>query len=666
MATNLHNLSPPSTPYNSLFGRSRSSSLSADIESVLSSRKEHDSNNALTIHSNMPNASFSLFRRLSLSRSDTVETIHPRPDEISQDTPLQRAGTTVTSISGSSSQNSSNNPDSVRVVGRGGRGSRPRQKKPATTESTSSAWESSSTTDVQHDDHSSNAGTTALDPKPRVRVGGRGGAGSRPRVTLTSNSGSSEAGMKSIAALKVKWKGRRRSKTATNSIDVSPLMEAGSSSSHVPSSSTPRRPAISTSFSSSNPHPQASSSTLSPIHSGPPTPTQASLSSPYTPSLSYTSPLDSDSYSISSASTPNSVPLPLPQPGTRGYTHNVLSAPSKAERALGIVVPTIPDQLARDHHPSIKSHQDSLVDEDSIRYYRRASLPLSTLSSFIRTDSIVLDGGDDEDSERCWADNKYDSEKSDSNDGSLTPVSSIIFADRPPSPQPPWKRKATPSLVDAGTGLVLLRSSPVPAPSSPGDDYSLSEYTSSLNGDTATTDDYEGDSQSLFTPQPSLDLTPIIPETSHSPGEPVSPMVFSARGSMFISTGSKDDLHILQVRNPSTLDLDPPPPPQPQPDHLHVSVVPVRSRVKSIPTPSPAPPIAPPSKTGLTRAETINSAQFIRPDSPFMDYGTTNTFPRYHYDKRPTTSQSRAEHGWSGQWNRSDMQDVIHSLRMLK
>ncbi|KAK7438180.1 hypothetical protein VKT23_018111 [Stygiomarasmius scandens] len=638
--------------------KGKSPSFSASIKGALSKpRKEFSRQQDTAVHSK---SSSNISSSSSLARSYTEETIQTSPDEISpgQPAPLRRA---ATGSSGASSQNSKHF-SSVRIVGRGGQGSRPRPGQTKTAlvnDDDRDSWEASRSSGAKDvDDHFTNARVTtsiststskdrvrvvgrggygskhrtpslpsqpvSIAPQNRpittntsqvsssaqqnrsIRLGARGGAGSRPRSTSLSGN-TPDTGMKSIVALKIRLKARRKSKSSKD--DPGPL-------SPTPLSPTSSLPPISTNhpFHSTHTHDPKS---LTPIHSGPPTPTQASSSShPTSPSFVYH---DSNTPSSSSSSLASK--------------HDRAGVPTKAERALGIVTSgTQIDQSL--HHQSISPCQDVLTDAELIRYYRRASLPLSNIGSCIRADTVVLDGDREQE---CWIDSRFESESD--KDGSSTPVSSIMFADRPPSPQPPKRRRsASASLVDAGTGLVLLRAPPRRLLSTDG----YSEYTSSLN-DTATTDD---ESSSLFTPQPSLDLTPdLTPDTPHTQPSPVSPMIFSERHSMFLPTTSKENLHLLG--DPSALDLN-----------ATLPTVGKRGKRPQI------------DESKRTRAEAIHE-RYTRPDSPFVEYGASDTpHTSYHYERRrPRTATGRAEvtqGSWSGEWNRSNLQDVISSLRMLK
>ncbi|KAJ3997197.1 hypothetical protein F5050DRAFT_1753974, partial [Lentinula boryana] len=513
----------------------------------------------------------------------------------------------------------------ARVVGRGGLGSKRRiHLNPSSTFISSSnpsdsrvypheRTQSTSTHSQSYIEASSSLSTTT------VRVNGRGGAGSRLRIRPPSPS--SERSL--LKMCKFQWKGRKRSKS-----DVGALSEKLPS----PGINYPKFAALKRAKSQklfvSNDDDQ--SGTLPTIPASPPTNT-ANLeldSNPTSPSLSvYTHPSD--------------VLLP--------------AAPrSKVERTIGHAVPahmllsandmTDYGPIGRKNRRRSRGSTHSLSSLSSTsRSNRRGSVArsLSSLGSFIRLsnprpssevyiyaeeDTNDVDAGvmeDDDKEEVCWIDNEYDSY---SREGAITPISPMIFSVRPPSPTPPKLNLVIDSVGLAGTSASVV------SVSSKTEGHESSELDSEDGGDEDEDDDNEARSE-LPTPATTPNDSTVSDTISDTPLSlscdavcdavpPASPIVFSEPERSPFSPRS-DSVELETSENTPRAQL----------------------------------------KTFLSEPMTLPSsiAPVSPPVSPFQ---SSFLFPNPRRREGREEREMRPQ-GWTGEWNRKDVREVIRSLREL-
>ncbi|KAJ3985297.1 hypothetical protein F5890DRAFT_1510868 [Lentinula detonsa] len=508
----------------------------------------------------------------------------------------------------------------ARVVGRGGLGSKRRiHLNPSSTLISSSdssdsrvypheRTQSSSTHSQSYIEASSSLSTTT------IRVNGRGGAGSRLRIRPPSPS--SERSL--LKMCKFKWKGRKRSKS-----DVGALSEKLTSPGiNYPKFSALKR-AKSQKLSISNDDDQ--SGTLPTIPASPPTPT-ANLE------------LDPN---------PTSPSLPV-------YTHpsDVLlpAAPrSKVERTMGHAVPahmllsandmTDYGPIGRRNRRRSRGSTHSLSSLSSTtRSNRRGSLArsLSSLGSFIRLsnsrpssdvyiyaeeDTNDVDAGvmeDDDKEEVCWIDNEYDSY---SREGAITPISPMIFSVRPPSPTPPKLK-----LVIDSVGLAETSASVVSV-SSEAEGHEHSELDSVDGGDEDEDENNEARSE-LPTPA----TTPNDSTVSDTP----------------LSLSCNAVCDAVPPASPIVFSECPPFSPRSDSVELETSENTPRAELKTFLS---EPMTLPPSIAPVTP-----------PVSPFQ---SSFLFPVPHRREGREEREMRPQ-GWTGEWNRKDVREVIRSLRELK
>ncbi|KAJ4467232.1 hypothetical protein J3R30DRAFT_3718132 [Lentinula aciculospora] len=523
----------------------------------------------------------------------------------------------------------------ARVVGRGGLGSKRRvHLNPSSTFISPSVpsnfrvspherAQSTSTQSVSILSGPSAQGPSSLQ-SPTIRVNGRGGAASRLRVRPPSP----PPGQSLATMCKLKWKNRKRAKS-----DIGVVLENPHPRKKFASFRRPRANTIPELDINDKSRP------LPAIPASPPPSTTVDVE----PDPNFTS------ASLSVYVHPSESDVRVP------------AAPrNKLERTLGDAVPSnmllstnanhLSDNGAfgRKYRRRSRGSTHSLSSLGSTaKSQRRRSVArsLSSLGSFIRRPSsrpssevyVYTEEGDndfdvieddDDKEEVCWIDNEFDSY---SREGATTPISPMIFSVRPPSPTPPPKPKLSiDSVVPADETLASVVS--VSTCSTDGQDFS------ELDSEDGGEEEEVYTHSEVFTPA-TLSDDSAIPDTSLSSFAsacpcsdvpPVSPIVFSEAerppSTASLSTPRSRSKSVEFENTPRTqlraLSLEPIPPNT---------------------TSSPASPASP-------------------PDSPF--HGSFSSHPRR--ELREGTGVILSPHGWTGEWNRKDMQDVIQSLRELK
>ncbi|KAJ3727188.1 hypothetical protein DFJ43DRAFT_548687 [Lentinula guzmanii] len=274
------------------------------------------------------------------------------------------------------------------------------------------------------------------------------------------------------------------------------------------------------------------------------------------------------------------------------------------------------------------------------RSNRRGSLArsLSSLGSFIRLtnsrpssevyiyaeeDTNDVDAGvmeDDDKEEVCWIDNEYESY---SREGAITPISPMIFSVRPPSPTPPKLKLVTDSVGLAETSASVV------SVSSKAEGHEFSELDSEDGGE-----EVEDDSDEARSELPTLATTPNDSTVSDTP----------------LSLSCNPVCDALPPASPIVFSEPERPPFSPRSDsvELETSENTPRAQLKAFLS---EPMTLPPSIAPVTP-----------PVSPFQ---SSFLFPVPHRREGREEKEMRPQ-GWTGEWNRKDVREVIRSLRELK
>ncbi|KAJ3770165.1 hypothetical protein FB446DRAFT_178191 [Lentinula raphanica] len=551
----------------------------------------------------------------------------------------------------------------ARVVGRGGLGSKRRiHLNPSSPLPTSPSVPGdhrheriqSTSSDSQASAKASSSSSTSIHART-IRVTGRGGAGSRIRVRSPSPAAAERAAERSLVKMcKIKWKARKRTQSQIAPNNTKPPSKLSvlkrSASQHI------------TSISKLN-EDENRNRPLPPVPASPPVNTHPSeLENSY----------------------PNSpISLSLPTLPSNVQSLPAAAPPSKAERMIGHALPAhlllspndftdvIPDATLQTGIRNRRRSRSSVHSLSSLSTIpkpnsnRRASLArsLSSLGSFIvrgtnsRPSSEVFvyaeedkagfdpDGIDYDDKEDvCWVDNEYESH---SREGATTPISPMIFSVRPPSPTPP-KLKL---VIDSGP-LFAAPSTSVVSVESETSGTNTSSVLDSADGsiqeeEANSTNKHDIPNSQIITPATSVDDSVV----SHSPiglspcdgttgdaAPPVSPIVFSEH--------------------------DPETPP--------ITANPSRSSRSEVSSVEPD-ESTPRTKLKALLSEPLPISSFTPPISPFQNLfmfanrrETGKEISTGSGTSKEVTTTTLTPQGWSGEWNRKDMQDVIRSLRELK
>lgn len=279
---------------------------------------------------------------------------------------------------------------------------------------------------------------------------------------------------------------------------------------------------------------------------------------------------------------------------------------------------------------------------------RRASVTrsLSSIGSFIRLPKPAAEVyvyGDDEygygEEQVCWVDNEYDSH---SREGASTPVSPITFSARPLSPVPPPTKPKL--VIDLGTST-----DPIDSVSPETDDSSVEGYEEEFDDDEALSD-------LLTSPNDSG-----VPDTPHSitsicdDASPVSSIIFSE--------------HPVSILPPFAPSLDTE---TGEGDHDPLTDMDYTPRLKpksvlSEPSIKPISPSASPSTLPIPLSRSSEPPHKRNSSSFSMITADLSDSPVRSALLLPPNSVARVlPRGWTGEWNRKDVREVIQSLRELK
>ncbi|KAF9070149.1 hypothetical protein BDP27DRAFT_647396 [Rhodocollybia butyracea] len=319
-------------------------------------------------------------------------------------------------------------------------------------------------------------------------------------------------------------------------------------------------------------------------------------------------------------SDPDSTPSP-PVHLSLSNTHVPAAHQNKLEHTLGeIVPPSMLLAMNTGHIDPLDKHRRQSHDSSSFTSQRRSSMALSLLSlgSLMRVPRpLSPHAGDTFDTtelgyeeDMCWVDNEY---ALTNESAPTTPnISPIIFSVRPPSPAPPPRPKL---VINPGSSVVHLPGMIAVSPESSEVD---SQYTNE-----------DDNTQSEFLTPATSPNDSGVPDTPLSctgmcdSGSPISPIVFSEQ--------AVETLSSLVPR----LDVEP---------------LGHETEISSSQMATSNPQRAAKTLSSIS-ARSLSISPIGDPSSPTADL--TNS-PRKELPR-----------GWTGEWNRIDMQDVIRSLREL-
>ncbi|KIK54849.1 hypothetical protein GYMLUDRAFT_249195 [Collybiopsis luxurians FD-317 M1] len=506
----------------------------------------------------------------------------------------------------------------TRYVGRGGLGRiRLNPLLPVTNLSSSISRDSGGSR--QHSSLSSSTTSQSLvsdgsSPLSLFRVSGRGGAGSRPRRQTLASAPSTKM-------FKIKWGSRKKS---TSDAGLQPRIQT----------STHGNPLRFVALKRTRSHtvPASTDDKIRPL---------STIAASPRPSTT----IEFDSNAINSNANSTS-------PSLSAYLNSSDSpVPAdhreKLERTLGDAVPlnmllSTSTRHGGDDNSFIRRTRRQSYDSASLsstrRSHRRRSIArsLSSLGSLIRlprsSPNVHTQEHDDHcsdfEEEVCWVDNEFDPS---SRNGMSTPVSPMIFSERPPSPVPPPKPRL----------LMGPRPQP-PRPLTrvyPQLDSLESSEGGSEDGIHGVEDElYEDDGthSELFTPITTPDgsgapETPLSSTSLCDPLSPLSPIVFSDRPVSMLPPSGENSV--------SQTDLTP------------------RMELQNL--------LSEPSHP-LTTLPALNLMRPFSPDSSSVLTNDLTDSPIRSSLLLPPRAKRDALHTWTGAWNRTDMQEVIQSLRELK
>jgi hypothetical protein len=198
--------------------------------------------------------------------------------------------------------------------------------------------------------------------------------------------------------------------------------------------------------------------------------------------------------------------------------------------------------------------------------------------------------------------------------------------------------KSRPSTADGPSDAPLQRRKDVEKNSSPPRPSSL--HTSTVIQPSSPTRDSQNDKPSVMEPTLEVDVDSHL---SRPESTLLSPMEFT-KPSFQLTVGDEDGVEDDSSSGSQT------PPPRPR----------YRKQSETV--------------RGRTSSHTSNSdlhALFSRPDTPFVDSVESGLLAPQatvegQGDPRDPVMRRERRQGWSGEWNRGDMQDVIKTLRTLK
>ncbi|KAJ3850516.1 hypothetical protein EV368DRAFT_84466 [Lentinula lateritia] len=465
------------------------------------------------------------------------------------------------------------------------------------------------------------AGSSSSLQSPAIRVSSRGGAGSRLRV----KSPSPASGPSLATMCKIKWKNRKRaqSKSDTTAFPEPSISPRPKISRFV----SLKRAKVDNDIPQSNDNNDDESQHPPVIPVSPPLPNTVDLE--HDPTSTFTT--------LSVYVHPSDVRLPAAAPR------------NKLERTLGDAVPShmlpsananhIPDiplgkQDRRRSRGSIHS-LSSLSSTAKSNQRRSVARSLSSLGSFIRfsnsrpssdvfvyseeggNDVFDVVEGDDDKEEVCWIDNEFESYP---REGTVTPISPMVFSVRPPSPMPPFK----PELIVNSDVSVDGTSASVVSVVTEAD----GQDSSVLSSDDRRSAHSEVHTQATSPNDSSLSDTPFsFTDVCDTAPRPASPIIFFSE-------------------------------PEPESERPSSTVHPLtlRSDAKSNATES-----TPRTELEALLSEPIQSLT----NSPSATSLFRSSFP-FHLRREEREVVEPHAHGWTGEWNRKNMQDVIRSLRELK
>ncbi|KAJ3877613.1 hypothetical protein F5051DRAFT_428804 [Lentinula edodes] len=471
--------------------------------------------------------------------------------------------------------------------------------------------------------HSRNfAGSSSSLQSPAIRVSGRGGAGSRLRV----KSPSPASGPSLATMCKIKWKNRKRAQSKS---DTSPFPEPSiSPRPKISRFVSLKRAKVDNNIPQSNDNNDDESQPLPVIPASPPLHNTVDLEHDPT----------STSTTLSVYVHPSDVRLPAAAPR------------NKLERTLGDAVPSHMLLSANANHipdiplgkPDRRRSRGSIHSLSSLsstaksNHRRSVARSLSSLGSFIRlsnsrpssdvyvyseeggNDVFDVVEGDDDKEEVCWIDNEFDSY---SREGTVTPISPMVFSVRPPSPMPPSKPKL---IVDSNVSVDGTSASVV----SVGTEADGQDSSVLSSDDDHRSAHSEVHTQATSLNDSSLSDTPFsFTDVCDGAPQPASPIIFFSE-------------------------------PEPESERPSSSARPFtpRSDAESDATES----------TPRTRLEALLSEPIQSLTNPPSSTSLFRSSFPFHPRREEREVAEPHAHGWTGEWNRKDMQDVIRSLRELK